>query len=267
MLETMAGFRSFGWLVQIPFYFMELLVGLVQALVFMLLTAVFTLLICQHHENADLRLRTITEKGVSRHMMGNLARRPRGAGRGPGRRLDRREGVGGRRTQSRRIDAGDGPVDSGHRVCGSDRVLRAVPRRVKRGGASAGREDGTMTIFALMAQDERRAGPGVRQDVRHRLAAPDRADHQLRHRLRAALLARLSAGAAHARRAAAADRPGAGEHREDQRRPGRHRGAAAGRVERSPGPVDPADRRSPRDRHAPARTGSAARRRRRRSRS
>ena len=38
-----------GWLVQIPFYFMELLVGLVQALVFTLLTAVFTLLICQHH--------------------------------------------------------------------------------------------------------------------------------------------------------------------------------------------------------------------------
>ena len=29
---------------------MELLVGLVQALVFMLLTAVFTLLICQHQE-------------------------------------------------------------------------------------------------------------------------------------------------------------------------------------------------------------------------
>jgi F-type H+-transporting ATPase subunit a len=35
-------------LIPIPFYFMELLVGLVQALVFMLLTAVFTLLICQH---------------------------------------------------------------------------------------------------------------------------------------------------------------------------------------------------------------------------
>ena len=34
----------------IPFYFMELLVGLVQALVFMLLCAVFTLLICQHEE-------------------------------------------------------------------------------------------------------------------------------------------------------------------------------------------------------------------------
>ena len=32
----------------IPFYFMEILVGIVQALVFMLLTAVFTLLIAQH---------------------------------------------------------------------------------------------------------------------------------------------------------------------------------------------------------------------------
>jgi F-type H+-transporting ATPase subunit a len=50
MLETMARVPSIGWLVQIPFYFLELLVGLVQALVFMLLTAVFTLLICQHHE-------------------------------------------------------------------------------------------------------------------------------------------------------------------------------------------------------------------------
>ena len=53
MLETMAAVPIFGWLVQIPFYFMELLVGLVQALVFMLLTAVFTLLICQHHEPAQ----------------------------------------------------------------------------------------------------------------------------------------------------------------------------------------------------------------------
>jgi F-type H+-transporting ATPase subunit a len=30
---------------------MELLVGVVQAMVFMLLTAVFTLLICQHEES------------------------------------------------------------------------------------------------------------------------------------------------------------------------------------------------------------------------
>ena len=50
MLETMARVPYIAWLVQIPFYFLELLVGLVQALVFMLLTAVFTLLICQHHE-------------------------------------------------------------------------------------------------------------------------------------------------------------------------------------------------------------------------
>jgi F-type H+-transporting ATPase subunit a len=51
MLETMATLvPGFGWLLPIPFYFLELLVGLVQALVFMLLTAVFTLLICQHEE-------------------------------------------------------------------------------------------------------------------------------------------------------------------------------------------------------------------------
>ena len=53
MLETMARLKpGFGWLLPIPFYFMELLVGLVQALVFMLLCAVFTLLICQHEEAA-----------------------------------------------------------------------------------------------------------------------------------------------------------------------------------------------------------------------
>ena len=53
MLETMATLvPGFGWLIPIPFYFLELLVGVVQALVFMLLTAVFTLLICQHAEPA-----------------------------------------------------------------------------------------------------------------------------------------------------------------------------------------------------------------------
>lgn len=51
MLETMSRLvPGFGWLLPVPFYFLELLVGLVQALVFMLLTAVFTLLICQHDE-------------------------------------------------------------------------------------------------------------------------------------------------------------------------------------------------------------------------
>jgi F-type H+-transporting ATPase subunit a len=50
MLETMAMIPWIGWLVAIPFYFLELLVGLVQAMVFMMLTAVFTLLICEHEE-------------------------------------------------------------------------------------------------------------------------------------------------------------------------------------------------------------------------
>jgi F-type H+-transporting ATPase subunit a len=51
MLETMANLvPGLGWLLPVPFYFLELLVGVVQALVFMLLTAVFTLLICQHEE-------------------------------------------------------------------------------------------------------------------------------------------------------------------------------------------------------------------------
>jgi F-type H+-transporting ATPase subunit a len=54
MLETMAALVP-GWLgavlVPIPFYFLELLVGIVQALVFMLLTAVFTMLIMEHDED------------------------------------------------------------------------------------------------------------------------------------------------------------------------------------------------------------------------
>ena len=50
MLETIARVPHIGWLVQVPFYFLELMVGLVQALVFMLLTAVFTLLMCQHQK-------------------------------------------------------------------------------------------------------------------------------------------------------------------------------------------------------------------------
>ena len=51
MLESMATLvPGFGWLLPIPFYFMEVLVGFVQALVFTLLTAVFTMLICQEEE-------------------------------------------------------------------------------------------------------------------------------------------------------------------------------------------------------------------------
>ena len=56
VLESMSHIvPALGWLIPIPFYFMELLVGVVQALVFMLLTAVFTLLMCSHgddHEEA-----------------------------------------------------------------------------------------------------------------------------------------------------------------------------------------------------------------------
>jgi len=43
----------FSVLLPLPFYFMELLVGFVQALVFMLLTAVFTGVICSHEEDAE----------------------------------------------------------------------------------------------------------------------------------------------------------------------------------------------------------------------
>jgi F-type H+-transporting ATPase subunit a len=54
MLESMSTLvPGLGWLIPIPFYFLELLVGLVQALVFMLLTCVFTLLICTHEEGHE----------------------------------------------------------------------------------------------------------------------------------------------------------------------------------------------------------------------
>lgn len=52
MLEAMTNLiPALNWLLPVPFYFMELLVGVVQALVFMLLTAVFTMLICMHDED------------------------------------------------------------------------------------------------------------------------------------------------------------------------------------------------------------------------
>ena len=58
ILEAMSSLVP-GWfgsvVIPIPFYFMEVLVGIVQALVFMLLTAVFTLLICQHDDEAHAK--------------------------------------------------------------------------------------------------------------------------------------------------------------------------------------------------------------------
>jgi F-type H+-transporting ATPase subunit a len=51
MLEAMMKLvPALNWLLPVPFYFMELLVGVVQALVFTLLTAVFTMLICLHDD-------------------------------------------------------------------------------------------------------------------------------------------------------------------------------------------------------------------------
>jgi len=58
LLETMThlgismdGFgKILGFLLPLPFYFLEVLVALVQALVFMLLTSVFTTLMCQHND-------------------------------------------------------------------------------------------------------------------------------------------------------------------------------------------------------------------------
>jgi len=52
ILESMMhlGGTWFGWLLPLPFYFLELLVGIVQALVFALLTSVFTALMAGHHE-------------------------------------------------------------------------------------------------------------------------------------------------------------------------------------------------------------------------
>jgi F-type H+-transporting ATPase subunit a len=42
-----------AWLPPLPFYFLELLVGLIQALVFTLLTAVFLRLICEHDHSEE----------------------------------------------------------------------------------------------------------------------------------------------------------------------------------------------------------------------
>ncbi|MGE4488432.1 MAG: F0F1 ATP synthase subunit A [Kiritimatiellales bacterium] len=49
VLETMLHkIPAIGWLLPVPFYLMEVLVGLIQAMVFMLLSAVFVMLICRH---------------------------------------------------------------------------------------------------------------------------------------------------------------------------------------------------------------------------
>jgi len=53
LLETMliGGGVKFGWLVGLPFLMLELLIGFVQALVFTLLTAIFTSMMCSHADD------------------------------------------------------------------------------------------------------------------------------------------------------------------------------------------------------------------------
>lgn len=55
MLETLMHMvhPALMWMPVIPFYFFELMVGFVQALVFALLCAVFTKLMCEHHDDHD----------------------------------------------------------------------------------------------------------------------------------------------------------------------------------------------------------------------
>jgi len=52
MLEIMMSLvpKQIAFLPALPFYFLELLVGLIQALVFMLLSSVFLKLMCEHHD-------------------------------------------------------------------------------------------------------------------------------------------------------------------------------------------------------------------------
>lgn len=53
LLEAMSGlYKPLAFLIPIPFYFLELLVGLIQALVFTLLTAVFTVIMCSHSDHS-----------------------------------------------------------------------------------------------------------------------------------------------------------------------------------------------------------------------
>jgi F-type H+-transporting ATPase subunit a len=55
LLELMLhmGGTWLGWLAALPFYFLELMVGAIQALVFTLLAAVFTSLMCTHEEEVE----------------------------------------------------------------------------------------------------------------------------------------------------------------------------------------------------------------------
>jgi F-type H+-transporting ATPase subunit a len=68
MLETMLHKSPLlGWLLPVPFYLMEVLVGLIQSFVFTLLSAVFVMLICRHEEGADELPANGTDASVHHH--------------------------------------------------------------------------------------------------------------------------------------------------------------------------------------------------------
>ncbi len=53
MMETMLHkFPMASWVLPVPFYFIEIVVGIIQAAVFMLLAGIFTMLSCEHGEEA-----------------------------------------------------------------------------------------------------------------------------------------------------------------------------------------------------------------------
>ncbi len=55
LVETMIQkVPALGWLIPVPFYMMEIMVGLIQALVFTLLSAIFIMLSCAHEDDQDM---------------------------------------------------------------------------------------------------------------------------------------------------------------------------------------------------------------------
>jgi F-type H+-transporting ATPase subunit a len=66
MMETMLHkFPVVSWVLPVPFYFIELVVGVIQAAVFTLLAGIFTMLSCEHGEEATAHPRA--ESGHAKH--------------------------------------------------------------------------------------------------------------------------------------------------------------------------------------------------------
>ena len=146
----------FSVVLPIPFYLMELLVGFVQAIVFMLLTAVFTAVICMHEEAAHgqgaslrcLKFRRLDriqlrgppdkKKQAKKGNYGNAyvgrngrqhSRRFGRFGFGHWRGIGRHESFRSGGTQSRRLRQDHHDRFDWHGILRSHRVLRALPGR------------------------------------------------------------------------------------------------------------------------------------------